>query len=125
VAESNIAEIKLLYRAALAQVATEYAEAMFDIATEPRFWEGFDKPTVRQNGDTVGNPRDIVDTGEFADGIEANGTTIAFNAPHSGYVINGHRTAKGYVPGRDIVKIAGQKFKQADRLKLIIDGLGE
>lgn len=118
---SNIDEIKELYNQKLMQVAKVFEQELKEIAKEERTWEGFDNPTKRQNGTVVTNPRDIVDTGEFVNGIEAYEQAVLFQAPHSSIVINGARTKNGSIPGRDIVKIARTRVKDSGKIETIFD----
>jgi hypothetical protein len=103
----------------------DMARELQEVSSESRYWEGFDSPTKRKNNTVVTNPRDIVDTGEFVAGIVPNGLNVEFQADHSIFVLQGHRTGESYVPPRDIVTPALERLKQSAKLQNNINNQGE
>lgn len=87
---------------------------------EPKW--AYPRETQRRNGDVVGSPRDIVDTGELRDSLYSTVLSdftaqVATKAPHSVFVHEGYFTTTGKeVPARPYLRTG---VDQADRLGLI------
>ncbi|MBW4422487.1 MAG: hypothetical protein KME13_25295 [Myxacorys californica WJT36-NPBG1] len=65
-------------------------------------WDGY---TLRKNGEFVGSPRDIVDTGELRDSqqepvYDGNSATIEWTAEHAGNVHEGIDSNGNPIPAR-------------------------
>lgn len=98
---------------ALARAANEAAQRAITAELGTRFQQairtpayGWPRNTLRQNGQLVGSPRDIVDTGTLAQQQQApqiSGTQAAYRwtAPYSPYVHEGVRLrGGGIMPAR-------------------------
>jgi hypothetical protein len=70
------------------------------------------RQTKRRNGQTVGSPRDIVDTGAFLrsqrrDRPSATQLRFTWSTPYVDLILTGYTTSKGtVVPGRNWIKPA-------------------
>jgi hypothetical protein len=102
---------KLLRRVPL--ILTNYGIKVTPLLQESIKAEVYEWPTTtrRKNGETVGSPRNIVDTGELlrsqsAPKVQDNRLTITWGAPYSGEVLRGGflvgTLRNAYIaPGRD------------------------
>lgn len=100
----------------------KYCTAVFPKFQESIVEQRYDWPqvTIRQNGQAVTSPRNIVDTGAFKLSQERtmlNATTCLFtwNAPYSSLILTGYMTKTGQrMPGRDwITPVLKTEFPMA------------
>lgn len=102
----NAAALKKL-DSAISKAFEETVEAYGDecrTAIESPIWK-WDGYTLRKNGDFVGSPRDIVDTGELRDSqqepeFEGDTATIEWTAEHAGNVHEGIDSNGNPMPAR-------------------------
>lgn len=73
---------------------------------------GWPRPTKRKNGQTVGNPRDIVDLGGFLrsqrrERLSATELRYTWNVPYASLILTGYTTSRGNVcPPRNWIEPA-------------------
>jgi len=98
----NFSKLDQAIEQALKDVAPDFARANTQAIESEVYFHPRD--TKRRNGDTVGSPRDKVDTGELRDSIlgpvydpDGRGFTIGWDAEHAEYVHEGYTTSTGTV----------------------------
>lgn len=113
---------------AFTKTAQAYAEQL-QVELDTPQWEWTGKITQRENGSTVGSPRDINDTAELLDSqqpvvIEEKGDnligTIAYECDHAAVVYTGWTDAQEIYPGREWDKAAQEHMNVT---KHFADGL--
>lgn len=100
----------------LTQVVDELADiCQEEIKSDQWEWAGI---TRRKNGETVGSPRNIVDTGELLDSLKilksGNSALIYWDAPHAAIVHEGYVSDSGYLyVGRPWTDTGIARFKRS------------
>lgn len=69
----KLGSINAAVERAFSRFAEEYGEYLNSFLTEPV--RPYPRETVRENGEVVGSPRDVVDTGELVESFEAEVVT--------------------------------------------------
>jgi len=92
---------------AFALVNTELHDEMVLEANDSKW--SWPRATTRKSGQIVTSPRNIVDTGEFRDGIQMVRVSDVhfqhrFNAPHSLIVLKGAVIGGSSLPARDVTE---------------------
>lgn len=116
--KSNRYKLKQKYQDAFENTAKRFDRALRDTIALPRHWQGFeDSVTYRSNGTIVrGAFRNIIDEGNLASSqttIITNGTMMTTWQSSETPVLSvffGHRTATGYVAGRDWIEVTLEEF---------------
>jgi hypothetical protein len=99
-------------------VAVEAQKDAFQDAIASDIWE-WERKTVRRNGETVGSPRDSVDTGELYDSLvisrNANAAEYTWDADHAAIVHDGATTKNGTdLPARPWTKVGIEECDAAE-----------
>jgi hypothetical protein len=111
-------QIQAKAKDAFGKTSQSFDQVLKNTITIPRNWDGFENSrTVRANGDVVvGAFRNIFDLGNLYSSQTTqinNGTMYVSWSSSETPVLSvffGHRTATGYVPGRDWIQAALEEF---------------
>lgn len=115
-------QIRRKYEDAFEETARKFDMALRDAISIPRHWAGFeDSVTHRSNGSVVrGAFRNIIDEGNLSSSQTTtitNGTMLTSWQSSDTPVLSvffGHRTANGYVAGRDWIEVALEEFNPVE-----------